>query len=367
MRMAFCMRRRTVRGVLHGTAAVRRPVFVPPARTGAWPCRRRDALRLVLFAACGGMAERGRSGFIRCRDRNGMARGYSAGEMRRRVLDILAETDVGMSGVEISTRLGISRITATKYLGVFAAQGMISSRNIGNTTLWTASVGTEAFKFPDDYFRVRTLFLDGLSEGPESRVYGMLRNCIDSGARVQQLVLEVILPAVSHVRALYDEAKIGDSELGMLEGILLNSVKLVQQRTGDAGSGRNAILIAADGRSLLKCQCAEAAYRSRGWRVCNLGDMSRSMNVMLDIDLTKFLGRIWRPPSGVMILVVFSETEASLGFFADAVDSSRARERGNLFLVLCGGAKSGFASDLTADDLESVLQWSETVFENSTA
>jgi len=291
-----------------------------------------------------------------------MPRGHDIDHMRKKILDVLSESDAGMSGLEIAGRLGISRITATKYLRMFAEHGIIRGRDLGNAVIWTANEGVEELLFPDDYFKVKRMFLDRLMELREQQMYTMLQNSLSMGASVRQIVLEAIIPAIDSVRTLYDEARIGSSELGMFESMILNAIKLLQRRT--VAAKKNAVLISADRASLLKCHCAEAAYRDDGWNVYNLGDMSSSVNVLFDIDLPTLLGRVWRRHSEIMIIAVFSQTEEGLNFFADAVNSAKIKKRKNLRLVLCGKIekKTKLASDLISHDLGKVLQWSETVF-----
>ena len=50
----------------------------------------------------------------------------------------------------------------TKYLKVFAAEGLLRQKNIGNITLWFLEPGQEAYDFPDDYFQVAPQYLDFL-------------------------------------------------------------------------------------------------------------------------------------------------------------------------------------------------------------
>jgi len=52
-----------------------------------------------------------------------MTRGYQTEEIKEKLVDLLSNSKTGLSGLEISERLSINRITATKYLNVFAAEG----------------------------------------------------------------------------------------------------------------------------------------------------------------------------------------------------------------------------------------------------
>lgn len=89
-----------------------------------------------------------------------MAKGYLVGEIREKLISVLKDSESGMSGIEISKKINVSRITMTKYLKVFAAEGLLRQKNIGNVTLWFLEPGQEAFSFPDDYFIITSRYLE---------------------------------------------------------------------------------------------------------------------------------------------------------------------------------------------------------------
>ena len=67
-----------------------------------------------------------------------------------------------------------------------------------------------------------------------------------------------------------------------------------------------------------------------------------------------------------MVVVVFSETDEGLNFFADSINPIKEKSGKNMKLALCGKVpkKTKINSDLLSEKLEDVLQWSQTVFEN---
>lgn len=136
-----------------------------------------------------------------------MGRGYQINEIKQKLAEILQDSKMGMSGIEISEKLTISRITMTKYLKVLAAEGFLRQKIIGNTTLWFLESGQETFNFPDDYFKVEPQYLDYLIKGSENQVFSLIKNCIHSEASVYKLVKDVIIPAINHIQSLYDEGK----------------------------------------------------------------------------------------------------------------------------------------------------------------
>jgi hypothetical protein len=68
-----------------------------------------------------------------------------------------------------------------------------------------------------------------------------------------------------------------------------------------------------------------------------------------------------------MIIMVFSNTEEGLNFFADSVNSIKEKLGKRIRLALCGkiGKKTKIDSDLLSEKFEDVIQWSETIYGSS--
>ncbi|QLH11510.1 helix-turn-helix domain-containing protein [Nitrosarchaeum sp. AC2] len=296
-----------------------------------------------------------------------MGKGYESSEIRQRLIELLEDSKSGMSGVEISKKLGVNRTTMTKYLKVFAAEGFLRQNNIGNITLWFLESGQEAYSFPDDYFKVAPQYLDKLIKGQETQIYSLIKNCINSGATIPKLVTEVIIPSVESIQKLYDDGKIGNTEQKLLQNIISKSLQIFNQISIDSNPKNNIIVISADAYSNLLSEAASASLHSDGWRVFHLGDMSSAINVLFDLDLQKLMGKIWKQKSGIMIILVFSNTEEGLHFFAESVNSIKEKLGKRIRLALCGkvGKKTKIQSDLLSEKFEDVLQWSKTVSESS--
>lgn len=297
-----------------------------------------------------------------------MARGYETVEIKQKLVDLLRNSKTGFSGVEISEKLGINRVTMTKYLNVFAAEGLISQKNIGNVNLWFIEEGTEQFRFPDDYFKVKNTFLENLVEGSEQQVFRLIRNCNHSNAQTSKIMTDIIIPAVESVQELFRQGKIGKSEEKYLNKIISNSIQILNLTPTETIPEKNAIVLSTDSKNALHAEAASASFHSEGWQVSSLGDMSDAIDVLLDLDLEKLLGKIWKQKTGIMIIVVFSETQEGLKFFSEAVNSVKGKVGKNLYLVLCTKIKTPTAkADLVAENLETALQWSQTIFERSVA
>ena len=295
-----------------------------------------------------------------------MGKGYSEEEIREKLISVLDGSESGMSGVEISQQMKVNRITMTKYLKVFAAEGLVRQKNIGNITLWFLEPGQESFHFPDDYFKVAPKFLDYLIKGNEDQVYSLIRNSLHSGATANRLIIEVILPAIESIKNLFDEGKIGTAEQNLLRTTISKSLQIIDQIPVVADSKKNVIVISADFQSSLIAEAASAAFHSDGWRVSHLGDMSSAIDVLFDLDFQKLIGKVWKQKPGVLIVVVFSETDEGLNFFADSINPIKSKSGKRMKLVLCGHTfkKAKSESDLVTEKLDEIIQWSQTVYQN---
>ena len=239
---------------------------------------------------------------------NNMTRGYLAEEIREKLISTLKNSDSGMSGVEISKKINVNRITMTKYLKVFAAEGLLRQKNIGNVTLWFLEPGQESFVFPDDYFKIISKYLELLVKGNEDQVYSLIKNCLNSGASINRLILEVIYPAIEHINDLYDSGKIGSAEQNLLRTTISKSLDILNQISIVSDPKKNVVVISADPESILISESASTSYRSDGWNVSHLGDMSSAINVLFDLDFQKLIGKIWKQKIGVLLVVIFSQT-----------------------------------------------------------
>ena len=295
-----------------------------------------------------------------------MARGYDISEIKFRLIKLLRDSDNGISGVEISKKLRINRVTMAKYLNIFMTEGIITEKKIGNINLWFVHEGTEQLQFPDDYFQVQEKYLDYLLKYSESAVYNLIRNCLNSEVNVTKLITEVILPAIPQIQKNFDEGKIGIVELRLMKAIISKSIQSINLKPQNLENRKNVIVITADSKSVLVAEAASAAYHSQGWNTFFLGDMSSSIDMLFDLELTKLLSKIWKTKKGLMIVVVFSETDEGLKFFSESFDSVKGKNDENLHLVLSGkiGKKLTIKSDLQTEKLEDIIQWSETKFEN---
>ncbi len=299
-----------------------------------------------------------------------MTRGYSAPDVRRRIIEALARSDAGgASGIKISRMLNMSRTTATKYLNALYADGTLRQRDMGNVTLWSLEPGQESYTFPDDYFKIASAYAECIRNASEECALSLVHNCVRSGGSAARLILEAIVPASDTIHEMYAAGRIGAAEQSLLHRIIYRSLSALEPGGTRPDPEKGAIVVAADSRSEPMSRAASAAYRSGGWSVYELGDISSTAGVLFDLDFQRLVDRVWDGERGILLTVAFSNTAEGLNFLADSIYPITKKSR-RMRLLLCGvhleGAEavppSGIRScDHYVDgDMSKILQLSDT-------
>ena len=221
--------------------------------------------------------------------------------------------------------------------------------------------------WPEHYFKIKSKYLELITERSENHAYILIRNCLHSKAKPTKIITDVIVPAIKSVDDLFHKGKIGNTELNLLQKIISNSIQIINLESFDITPKKNIIVISADQKSVLLSEAASACFHAEGWHVYSLGDMSTSIDVLFDLDLQKFVAKIWKPGSGMMIITIFSSSVEGMKFFSESINTIKGKFGKKLYLALCGNVEknSNVKADLLEEDLEMILQWSETTFQSS--
>ena len=296
-----------------------------------------------------------------------MTREYSTEKIRDKLIDVLSQSKTGLTGIEIAEKLKVNRVTMSKYLKVFAAEGLIKQKNMGSVNLWFVEAGINQLNFPKDFFLVKSKYLEYVLSASSHEAHNLIRISLHSGANPSKLICEVIEPAIDAVENAFKNGKVGKSEKSFLDGIILTSISLISLFEKEINPKKNIVILSTGYQNSLHAQAASAAFHTENWKTSLLGDMSSAIDVLFDIDLQRFLNKIWSRREGIMIIVIFSSTEGAIKFFSQAVDSSKSKFGKNLYLALSTkiAKKTKTTADFISDNIETLLQWCQTVFESS--
>ena len=296
-----------------------------------------------------------------------MGKSYKIDEIQSKLVGILKDSATGLTGVEISQKLGINRVTMTKYLKILSSKGLIGQKEFGNVNLWYLEGGSSNFQFPNDFFKVQSIYLENLLSGSQSVVYNLIKNCLFSKAKPEKIISEIIEPAILSVENLYAQGKIGRAEEKFYRGVISNSIQIISQSAQKVDFRKNILIISADEKNLLLSEGISAAFYSLNWNVSFLGDMSKALDVFFDLDLEKFLLKSWKNQDTLMIIVVLSSSQEGLKFFSGTVNSIKKKFPKNFYLVLQSPNQPDptIKADLLTQKVDEIFQWTQTKFESS--
>jgi len=295
-----------------------------------------------------------------------VVREYSSEKIREKLIDALSGSKNGLTGVEIADKLKVNRVTISKYLKIFAGEGLIKQKNMGSVNLWFIEEGADKLNFPQDFFQVKNKYLEYVLAGSTHEAHTLIRTSLYSGATPTKLVSEVIIPAIETIENSYDSGKMGRSEKHFYDEIISTSISVIGLSEEEVDQKKNIVILATDYQNALLAQAASGALRTGKWKVSLLGDMSFAIDVMFDIDLQRFLNKIWPKRDGILIIIVFASKEAEIKFFSQAIESGKGKYGKNIHLALCTkiGKKIKTGADFVSSDVETLLQWCQTVYES---
>ena len=289
----------------------------------------------------------------------GMGRGYSEHEVHRKLIGILKRADTGMSGSELASHLGISRITLAKYLDLFESRGLVQARRAGNVNMWSMARASDSYEFPRDYIKAAPRYLNAIVSGDAMGGYTIIRNCMQSGASPYGIMSEIVLPAIQASDRMYADGRIGDLEIRLYRNAITASSRAMDWQRKHTPT-KNCITLAVRPGQGVYGECVASALAAEGWRVWGLGDISGTVDVFFDIELQKVLGRVWEGTNGIMIILVFGGGPEEIKFLSESIRTIKAKTSGAIRLAFCTDSDASGA-DVASSSIPHILQWCETV------
>lgn len=299
-----------------------------------------------------------------------MSKRYSLEEIKRKVVDILKDSDTGLSGIEIAEKTGINRITITKYLSVLEAIGLVKKKKIGSVNVWHLEHGVTELELPVDILDVQRLYMNALFNNAEDESRRILLNVIYSSIDPVKVLAEVIAPASSTSGELYRRGRMTVTETALITNHIFESMDLVKfnAERSDAKPNAYAVFMSAQGETQVTWpKMLSTAFYVRGWNTYFLGNVTSEVDLLFDIDLLKFLGKIWKTQRGLMVIGVTVMMKEHLGTVVEMFKSVRSKLGKNVFMLANGAAfdedlASSIGADYYAKDLYSAVDWAEKLY-----
>ncbi|MGH9909631.1 MAG: winged helix-turn-helix transcriptional regulator [Nitrososphaerales archaeon] len=301
-----------------------------------------------------------------------MSKRYSLDEIKRKVIDVLKDTDAGLSGVEIAEKIGVNRITLTKYLNVLEAIGLVKRKQAGSVNVWYLAHGVTEFELPIDILDVQQLYMNALFNHSEDESRRIIINVLHSGVDPIRLLSDVITPTFNTAGALYSRGRMTVTETTFINNLVTESIDLIKfnSQRNDIKPNAHAVFMSAQGESyVIGPKMTSVAFYLKGWNSYFLGNVASETDLLFDIDLLKFMNKISKTRRGLMIMGISVMGKEHLKSMGETIKSVRSKLGKNMFVLAEGEAfntEDQVAVDMGADfhakNLVAAVEWAEELY-----
>lgn len=298
-----------------------------------------------------------------------MYRRYTLDEIKRKIIDVLQSAGgTGLSGVEVADKIGINRMTVTKYLDVMYAMGLLKKKKIGNVNIWFAQIGVADIEFPINYIQVQQKLISSILAGDEDHARRILLSVMNSSVDQVRVLADVIVPAVNTIGELYSRGRLNKTERVFLLNLMMELIDLIKFNVKPAEQKAHAqvVCVAGSDDRIHIAKSSAVALLARGWDSSYIGDVGEQIDPFFDIDFQRYLLRIWSTKHGLMLVCIFSSGEGSLRFLSSTAKQMKAKIKGELRVVALTTQElhpvAQESSDYVAKDLLALVEWAEREF-----
>lgn len=289
-------------------------------------------------------------------------KGYLLDDLKKRIIKALREEEAGLSGVELAKKLGINRVTLSKYLNTLEMMGLIKRKSFGVSNVWYLDQSMEEAYDAKDILDIRKSYMEMLLSYKDGR--SILLNAIHSHIDPINIILEVIVPSINTAYELYDRGSITASEVMIINNLALEALVLIKLNANKSSKSRaSAILMnALLENDTIGSKVLEVILYIKGWSTYFLGSSSES-DLLFDIDLMKFVNKILKEDELLLIVIYANELEHIQGI-KEVIEGIRAKTTSNMhILAFAPGDNITFDSkDYHTDDLYKAVEWTEALY-----
>jgi methanogenic corrinoid protein MtbC1 len=294
---------------------------------------------------------------------------YTLEEIKRKIIEVLQSAGgTGLSGVELADRVGINRMTITKYLDVMHAMGLLKKKKIGNVNIWFVQIGAGDIEFPINYIQVQQKLISSILAGDEDHARRILLTVMNSDVDQVRVMTDVVLPAVNTIGELYSRGRLNKTERTFLLNLMMELIDLVKfnVRATEQKPNAHAICVAGSEDRVSIAKGAAVALLARGWNSSYIGNVGEQIDPFFDIDFQRYLLRMWGEKHGLMLICIFSSGEGSLRFLSSTANGMKGRIKGELRITAITTQElqpvAEESSDYVAKDLLALVEWAEREF-----
>ncbi len=264
-----------------------------------------------------------------------MYKKYSLADIQRNVIDLLQNNNP-MSSTEIAQTLGTNRITISKYLDILYFQKILNKKKIGSVNFWFLHPGITNLDSKDENFLdVQQKLIGALLDGKKELAENIILSLINRNINLRKIVSNVYLPVLNTFLELFNRGKIGKTEKIHLCSNLSNSVRVLgnltrlnNTRYGDS----QIIIISGDDDSVPICIMLEILTNKEGIKSVLVGNVENYIDPFFDIDLQRYINKVYKRVSGKSVIVIVSNNETSIRFLYSTLVQYESQQMYKVFI-----------------------------------
>src|SRR5215216_1700963 len=259
-----------------------------------------------------------------------MYRRYTLDEIKRKIIDVLQSAGgTGLSGVELADRIGINRMTITKYLDVMHAMGLLKKKKIGNVNIWFVQIGAGDIEFPINYIQVQQKLISAILAGDEDHARRILLSLMNSNVDQVRVMTDVVLPAVNTIGELYSRGRLNKTERTFLLNLMMELIDLVKfnVRPREQKANAHAVCVAGSEDRVHVAKGAAVALLARGWDSSYIGDVGEQIDPFFDIDFIVICYVCGVTSTALCLYVYFHPVKAHFDSYRPPLRTGRGRSR----------------------------------------
>lgn len=293
---------------------------------------------------------------------------YNIEEVKRRIVRALHENSGGLSGVEIASITGISRMTITKYLNIFATLRLIKPKKIGSVNVWFIEPGTDDYDRSANVFEIQRRFMEAISLCDGDHARNILVNVINSKVDRLRVLSDVIAPTVNTFNELYNRGRLGKTERLHLVSLITEILDYLKYTVAPAKNkiGIFSLFVAASEDYIFFAKIGALAFQMLGFKVLYLGNIEQHIDPFFDIDFQRYMQKLWGIRGGLLITCICSSGEGSLQFLYSVIKALKPKAGMEIKIVLftpnsIRNVVDKLGSDYVANDLSSLIEWAKSI------
>lgn len=288
-------------------------------------------------------------------------KGYLLEDVKRKIVNALKEEETGLTGVELAKKTGINRVTLSKYLKMLEAKGLIKSKNLGVSNVWYLDESMEEASNANDILDIRKIYMDSLLNFRDSK--SILLNAMHSNIDPITLIVEVIVPSINTAYELYNRGNITGSEVMVINNLALESLVLLKLNANRSVKSRtSAIFLNAPlENDIVGSKILEVIFYLKGWNTYFIG-LQPETDLLFDIDLMRFINKIWKDDELLLISIYANESEHIQGI-KEVIEGIREKSQGRLHILAFTPNNIELSDkDYNTDDLYKAIEWAEMLY-----